>query len=161
MSEEYTRCTRCGLRILESKLAQHILDLHNDKEVKLKMETDGNLENTGIGNKEVESLKPAKVAIKSANIEEVGDKGNKKVVCSVKHPDKEEEIKISAVKYAQKDKIKVVGLWVNLDEDKLIRKGSSLATFLVKVGAGNIKELEGKEVDTDLDDKGYLCFKAL
>jgi len=114
----------------------------------------------GIGTKEATTLKPAKVKIASVSIEAVGEKGNKKVVCEVKHPDKEELIKISAVAYRKANAIENSGTWLNQDEDKLIRKGSALAVFLEVVGVNSIKELEGKDADTELDAKGYLCFKA-
>lgn len=124
------------------------------------METQENLENIGIGTKEAQQLTPKNVKIVQARIEEVGEKKNKKVVCSVKHPDREDTIDISSVKYEVKSSIKVSGLWLNLDEDGLIRKGSALALMLEKFGCSNIKELEGKDVPTSEDDKGYLCIKA-
>jgi len=123
------------------------------------METQENLK-IGIGTKEVEALKPATVKIVKVRIEEVGDKKNKKVVCSVKHPDREEPIDISTVKYERNDKIQTVGLWLNLDEDNLIRKGSALAVLLTFLKAETIEQLEDKEITTIQDDKGYLCFKA-
>jgi len=59
-----------------------------------------------------------------------------------------------------KDK-KVVnsGLWYNLDKEENIQKGSALATFLEKTGSKNLKELQGKEVDTELEGN-YLTFKS-
>jgi len=123
-------------------------------------ETQTNLE-IGIGTKESISLKPTTVKIEDAQIEKVGDKGNEILKCTVKHPDKEETIKVSEVKYESKDKkLSVSALWVNKDDDGLIRKGSALATFLNFVGVKNPKELIGKEVSTVLDEKGYLAFKS-
>lgn len=123
-----------------------------------KMET--NELEIGIGTKEIENLKPATVRIVNVNIEEVGKKGNKKLVCSCKHPDREEEINLSAVKYNQKDKLVTSGLWLNKDEDDLIRKGSALANFMENVSVTTLLELVTKEVPTTTDEKGYLCFKA-
>ena len=40
-----------------------------------------------------------------------------------------------------------------------IQKGSSLATFLNHTDSKNLKELVGKEVDTELEGN-FLCFKA-
>lgn len=122
-------------------------------------ETQQDLE-TGIGTKELEKLKPATVKIIKPEIRSVGDKANKKVVCQVKHPDKEESIDISSVKYLKDDKAIVTGLWYNLDDDKLIRKGSPLSVFMEFINAGNLRELVDKEIQTVHDDKGYLCFKA-
>ena len=116
--------------------------------------------NLGIGTKELVSLKPAEVEIKEVNTDEVGEKKNIKIVCTVKHPDKEEPIKISAVKYIKGDKVTETGLWLNIDEDKLIRKGSALAVFLQKLGATTPGEVVGKKIATELDSKGYLTFKA-
>lgn len=116
--------------------------------------------NLGIGTKETTTLKAARVKIESVKIETVGEKGNKKVVCLCRHPDKEEPINISAVKFEKKDKLEVVGLWMNRDEDNLVRKGSALAVLMNVLGSNTIKELEQKECDTIEDEKGYLCFKA-
>ena len=59
-----------------------------------------------------------------------------------------------------KGKLDVVGLWVNLDSKKLLRKDSALVLFLQNVGAANISELNNKEVETVVDEKGYLAFKG-
>ena len=123
-------------------------------------ETQTDLE-IGIGTKESISLQPKNVKIEDAQIELVGEKGNEIVRCTVKHPDKEETIKVSEVKYENKDKKLVISaLWVNKDEDGLIKKGSTLAVFLNSLNAKTIKELIGKDAATVLDDKGYLAFKA-
>ena len=114
--------------------------------------------NLGIGTKENVALKPAKVKIEKISIEPAG-KG-KKVSCEVKHPDKEETIKISELRYIKGTEVVVSGTWLNQDEDGLIRKGSALATLLTFLDCKTIKDLEGKEVQTELDAKGYLCFKA-
>lgn len=115
----------------------------------------------GIGTKEAVTLKPAKVKIASVRIEEVGDKKNKKIVCTVKHPDREETIEMSSVKFEGKgNKLTVVGLWVNKDEDDLIRRGSALAIFMNHIAAQTLKDIAERECDTTEDEKGYLCFKA-
>jgi len=117
-----------------------------------------NLLQTGIGTKEVEKLKPAKVKIEKVEIKDIG-KG-KKVACTCKHPDKAETIEISAVQYVRDKKIATTGLWFNQDAENLIQKGSALAVFLNSTNSKNVEELEGKEVETVLDDKSFLCFKA-
>ena len=116
--------------------------------------------NNETGTKETTAIKPAKVKIVKVAVEEVGEKGNKKLVCEVKHPDKEDTIKISAVKFEAVGKLKSSGLWVNLDEENKIRKGSALAVLMAFVEAKKPVELEGKEVNTTQEDNGYLCFKA-
>jgi len=115
---------------------------------------------TEIGNEEAISLKPLAVVIKEVNVEEVGEKKAKKAIFSCQHPDSETLIKISAVKWESKGKLEVTGLWVNLDSKKLIRKGSALANFLQSNGAKSIGGMVGKSINTVLDEKNYLAFKA-
>lgn len=113
-----------------------------------------------IGTREQEKLKPATVKIEKVKIEEVEKAKSEKVVCSVKHPDKEELIDISAVKYEKNGKLVSVGLWYNEDSDKLIAKSSALAVLLNFAKVETVRELEGKEIMTAEDEKGYLVFKA-
>jgi hypothetical protein len=124
-----------------------------------KMETPNLLE-IGIGEKELVSLKPAEVEIKEVVVENVGEKQIPKLVCSVKHPNKEELIKISSVKYIRNDKVDETGLWIRKDEDGKIQKGGALAILMQKVGAEKPLDLVNKKVMTDTDKKGYLTFKA-
>lgn len=105
------------------------------------------------------SLKPAKVKIVKVEVIEVGGKKNKKVNCSVKHPDRDEPINISSVSYLRDKKVVTTGLWYNLDKEENLQKGSATTVFLEETNSKNLKELEGKEVDTELDGN-YLCFKA-
>ncbi len=125
------------------------------------METQEKLEKE-VGTKEAEILKPAKVKVEKVNLVEVkfGNQVREKLVCAVKHPDREEPIEISKVKYQKKDKLQTSGLWYKEDEDSLIQKGTALAELLNFTGSGNIKSLIGKEIDTVADEEGYLCFKA-
>lgn len=124
------------------------------------METQQELE-LEIGNIEQETqiLKPTKVKIVRVEIIDVEKVKNQKVNCEVKHPDREETIKISSVAYLLDKQVVTKGLWFNKDKEGKIQKGSALAIFLNKVEAKKVKELEGKEVETDLN-KNYLCFKA-
>lgn len=124
------------------------------------METQEEILNTETGTKEIEKLKPEKVKIEKVEIVEVGEKKNKKLVCNVKHPAREETIAISSVKFEKNKKLQEVGLWINFDEDKKLRKGSSVAVLFEKAGVKKALELEGKELETTEDERGYLCFKA-
>ena len=137
-------------------------ELNTTKEVHKQMEntTEQTSLETGIGTKEPVSLQPAKVKIENVNIEVVGDKKNEILKCAVKHPDKDELIKISEVKYEKNSELRTSALWVNKDDDGLIYKGSALATLLEFTGAKTPKDLEGKELDTVLDDRSFLAFKA-
>lgn len=126
------------------------------------MENNNNLMKTPIGTKENQKLKPAKVKVLGVEIRTVGEKGSNKVVCLAQHPLKNENIEISAVKYENKKskKMEVGGLWVNLDDEKKIRKGSALATLLTFYGCADIDALRDRELETVENDEGYLCFKA-
>ena len=126
------------------------------------MDTQTELENE-IGTLELErkTLKPTKVKIVNVEIVPVGKNNNLKVNCLVKHPDTEQEIHMSSVAYLRfpEKKVVTIGLWYNLDKEKKIQKDSALAIFLNSVNAKNLKELKGKEVETELDGN-FLCFKA-
>ena len=115
----------------------------------------------GIGTlkSEMKSLQPAKVKIVKVSIVNVEKAKSDKVQCEVKHPDKEDTIIISSVTYIDNKEIITNGLWFNLDKEDKIQKNSALAFFLKKLGVNTPEELEGKEVDTELDGK-YLSFKA-
>jgi len=106
------------------------------------------------------TLEPKKVKIVEVKIVEVGEKKTKKVNCLVEHPDYSEgTITISSIAFLKDKKVVNSGLWYNLDKEENIQKGSALATFLEKTGSKNLKELQGKEVDTELEGN-YLTFKS-
>jgi len=117
----------------------------------------------GIGTKETISLKPAIVKIIGYRIE-MQKKDNKdigeKVAVICKHPDKAENIEISSVAYKKGKEIKTSGLWWKLDSDNMIPKQSATASLLVSLKSSNLDELINKDAQTELDEKGYLCFKA-
>ncbi len=87
-------------------------------------------------------------------------KKGKIVNCESKHPDKEENINISSVACLRDKQIVNTGLWYTQDSVGNIQMGCALATFMQKVGATTLKELEEKEVETELDGANWLCFKA-
>lgn len=105
-----------------------------------------------------ENLNPKKVKIVSVYSRDT--KKGKIVTCDVKHPDKEEPISISSLSYIRGKEIINGGLWITLDKDEKIQKGSALAIFMNKIGVKTPEEFEGKETETELDEKGWLCFKA-
>jgi len=124
------------------------------------MENETNETKIGIGNEEFITLKAAPVLLKSINIETKGDKGSKIAVFLCKHPEKDELIHISRVKYENKGVLETVGLWINKDTKGLIRKGSALAVFLQFNNGKRIDDLLNKVIMTTTYEKGYLCFKA-
>lgn len=110
-------------------------------------------------------LKPAKVKIVGGKVEEVGQKKTPKLVLMCKHPDKEEPISISAVKYENKSKkLECSGLWMYKNKETqqidAPRQGSQVAALMQVANVTSIDQLEGKEVDAILGDDGYLCIKA-
>jgi hypothetical protein len=113
-----------------------------------------------IGTEEAITLKPLAVRIQDIEVIAVGEKNSEKVVCTCFHPDNDDPIRISSVKIENKGKLEVVGLWFNLDSGGKIRKGSALAKFLEFMRVKNIEALKGRSLDTVVDDKGYLSFKA-
>jgi len=64
------------------------------------------------------------------------------------------------VKYEKQNSIRITGLWYKIDADGKIQKGSALAILLGFYKSDNLKALIGKELNTSLDEKGYLCIKA-
>jgi len=105
-----------------------------------------------------EVLEPKEVKIVEVNFRDT-PKG-KVLECKSQHPDRDESIKISSVSYLRDKQVVTGGLWYSLDKDEKIQKGSALAVFLNKLGAKTPNELVGKQAQTELDDKQWLCFKA-
>ena len=108
--------------------------------------------------KQKEALQPKIVKIVDVNFRDT--KKGKIVNCECKHPDKEEPINISSASYLRDKQVVTGGLWYSLDSKELIQKGSALATFMTNAKAFRLKELIGKEVNTELDEEGWLCFKS-
>ena len=118
--------------------------------------------NLEIGNVEAEKLEAKPVKIESIDIRPVqfGEKENEKVVFTVKHPNKEETIQISSVKHEVNNTLKEQGIWLSKDKEGKIQKGSAFANLLRYWKINKPSEAIGKEVDTIIDSKGYLAFKA-
>lgn len=113
-----------------------------------------------IGNKEIKKLEEKDVTVVHATVDEKGEKKNLLLSLSVKHPDKEELINLSQVQLIDGKNVKTVGLWVNLDEDKNIQKGSVLNKFMDFYKIKVLTELKDLILHTVYDTKGYLCIKA-
>ena len=79
----------------------------------------------------------------------------------VKHPDKEDNMTMSKIKYIDGDKAITKGFWIQTDKDKNFYKGSSVDLFLQKLSCKTLKETIGKIVETvtESDKSPYLCFK--
>jgi len=120
--------------------------------------------------KPIGTKEPQKLAAGSVKIEEVtiapakeGSKA-KLVTFHCKHPDREEQIKISniMVKKTQGNNINIKrdALWYNTDEDGNIRKTSNLAEVMRFYKKLTLKEFENSFVSTEVDTNGFLAIKA-
>lgn len=118
-----------------------------------------------IGTKEATKLSAGSVIVKQVSIEppKEGSKA-KLVVLHCLHPDREELIRMSAIKIKKvqgnNETIKKETLWYNLDDDGNIRKGSSVALLLSAYNKPTLRALENSSVNTELDATGYLTIKA-
>jgi len=119
--------------------------------------------NLETGTIESEKLAPKNVKIVEIRVEAVSKDEKKigdKAVFVVKHPDKEDTIEISSVEYRKGKEIRTSGLWVGLDKEGKLQKGSALALLKDFYKAKVLSDLKDKELPTTEDDRGYLCFKA-
>jgi len=113
-----------------------------------------------IGNKEIEKLQPKEVTVVEARIEEKGAKNTPLLVLSIKHPDEKELITLSKVQFIDGKNLKTIGLWISLDDDENIQKGSAIARFMDYYKVTELVQLKDKLLSTAFDEKNYLCIKA-
>lgn len=114
----------------------------------------------GTTEEEREYLKPKKVKIVSWVKKSVEKAKGDKIEFEVKHPDREETIKISAVSFLKNKAVITVGTWLSLDKEGKLQKGTGLVSLLNKLEAKSLDETKGKEIDTEADDRGWLIFKV-
>ena len=124
----------------------------------------------GIGNKEGQKSLLAKPVVVQGKLAEsvlgkVGSKNagkevGKKLTLICKHPDKEEPIKISSMIFVAGKTVKTTTMWINIDIDGNIEKGSLIATLLEKYQVPNVNALEGKTLQTELDENKFLAIKS-
>jgi hypothetical protein len=117
----------------------------------------------GIGNLEAKKLAEGNVKVIGVKIEEVKNRKDEavgeKVVFIVKHPDREDNLQISKLRYLKNEKVESSGTWYNLDEENNIVKQSALASLMKHYACLSINDFIGKEVQTILDGS-YLSIKA-
>ncbi len=124
-----------------------------------------------IGTIESKSLEAKPVVVAGFVKDDItGKKGSKnegnvvgqKLSILCKHPDQEDPIKLSSAKFIKGTSVKVDSLWINLDEEENLQKGSTISELLSYYEVATIKELEGKELKTDYQSETnkYLCFKC-
>ena len=121
----------------------------------------------GIGTKEPKSLEPKNVTVLGVRLVPKKKKGSEEIVGELitlicKHPDKEESVELSSVKQLVNEKVKMVALCRNEDEDGLLAKNSAAAKLLVHYKAESFDALIGKDLETiyQSEDIKYLCIKA-
>lgn len=139
-------------------------NLNEKKEVK-NMEQD-DLGNTGIGDKEAQKLGPATVTILGYTVKRETKEGKKMdsplISFTCKHPNREESININKIKVIDGNQVKSVSMWVNMDEDDKIVKGSFLAQVLGFLKCSNLNDITNKTMEAveESDSSKYLCLKA-
>ena len=127
----------------------------------------------GIGNKEGNKalvakpvvvqgkvIEPIKYKADNPDPKKAGKEIGKKLVLLCKHPDREELVRISGMKIIAGKTVKETTIWVKLDEDGMIEKGSHMALLLDKYGCKTLNELDGKTLLTEPDEVGYLIIKC-
>ena len=132
------------------------------------MEKEQNILDAKVGDKEVpkNTVSPKKVTIASVTIKKENKEGKKMdtplAEFHVKHPDKDDLLKITKVKCLIDDNLKAVGFWIQIDPDGNFYKGSAVEIILKKLGCESLADTIGKEIDTveESKDSPYLCLKA-
>lgn len=125
-------------------------------------EEDVPLDEAGIG-EDKPQLEAKKVLIEKYEIRDINKNDKvvgRKLVLIVKHPEREDDIEISGVKYEFQGKIKTSGLWINRDNEGKIPYNSAVGNLLRYFSKKSIKELKGLQVNTALDESNYLVVKA-
>jgi hypothetical protein len=120
-----------------------------------------NWENLSIGTKERQKLEAKDCTVQAVENKYVGGgKKYPKLVIHLKHPDREAPLNVSDAKVETKGQLEIKALFINLDEDGKLQKGSAIAALLNHYNVPSINGLVGKTVKTTVDDKGYICIKA-
>lgn len=134
------------------------------------MEQDESIFSQGVGDKENKrKLLPKPVIVMGRVAEKIigkptgknaGKEVGKKLALICKHPDKEETINISQIVLIVGKSVKTSTLFVNLDEDFKIQKGSEIAILLELYKVKTIDELVGLTLQTELDENKFLAIKG-
>jgi hypothetical protein len=121
---------------------------------------------TKIGTKETSKLKPSRVRILGVEIQTKTKDGSvmKTPLANIliKHPDREEQVKVSKIKCERNGKLEIVSLWCQLDEDKQFQKSSGVSELLRFLKIETLNDLTGKEIEAVEQSKEdtYLCLKV-
>jgi len=123
----------------------------------------------GIGTKERQTLKPAKVKIVSVSIKSKTNDGKdmKTPLAEIncKHPDRDELLAITKIKIERNGKLEVVSTWVQIEEEegnKKLSKSSALVSLMSFLKVKTLEEIYNKEVEAieQSKEERYLCLKA-
>ena len=119
-----------------------------------------------IGDEEPAKLTAGSVIVKTVIVVQKGE-GKKKfriTELEVKHPDKEENIKLTNLKLKKvqgnNETISKDGIWYREDSKGAIDKTCNTALLLKHYGKSSLRQLENTSITTELDSNGYLCVKA-
>ena len=132
------------------------------------MENENDLLNKKSGTVEPEnkSLEPKIVTIEKLEVQTKKSSGDDfmfpLVNVFVKHPDKDELIKISKIKRPEKAKQVVQNLWMVLDEEQNIQKDSAVDRLIKYLNIETMADAVGKTMDTAIesDDSNFLVLKV-
>ena len=105
----------------------------------------------------VEELEIRKVEFKD---KEGKHKESHKLVLKCKHPEVDEVLEITSVKYEVGDKIKTSGLWIYKDNEGKLPFNSAVSKLVLFKGKRQLADLKGEQLETTTDDGGYLIVKA-
>ena len=116
-----------------------------------------------VGTKERPRLEAKDCIVQAIEKKEGIGKGGKqytKMILLLKHPDRNNVLKVSDVKVEKKGALKSLALFLNLDKEGKLEKGSPIASLLVFYGVPTLTALIGKTVKMTTDENGYLTVKA-
>lgn len=118
-------------------------------------------ENEGSQTLEPKPCLIAGIVIQTKNKDDV-KMDNPLVNVHVKHPDKDEPINLTAIKWLNGEKMVVSALFVSVDKEGKFFKDSAIAKLLSFNGVKTLKELEGKTIDTikQNETSKYLAIKC-
>jgi len=124
------------------------------------------LENLEIG-EDRPQIAPKTVVVEEMEIRKVEFKDREgkykeshKLVLKCKHPEVDDVLEITSVKYQMGDKIKTSGLWIYKDNDGKLPFNSAVSKLMNFKEKKKLTDLKGDQLETTTDDAGYLIIKA-
>lgn len=118
-----------------------------------------------VGNIEKPKLEAKPVTITGIQVQEKtkDDKPMKVPLVNllVKHPDRDDAIKISKIQSLMKSRVVTRAFWLVYDKEENIQKDSAVADLMNYLKVETLKEAEGKTIDTSFEseDSSILCVK--